>query len=59
MRNSSTVQLLRFYANFWHHMSADSLNLHGFMSSHRGVTGGWAEWAIAHPIFGRIEGAAG
>ena len=27
------MQLLRFYANFWHHMSADSLNLHGFMSS--------------------------
>lgn len=25
----------------------------------RGVTGGWAEWAIAHPVFGRIEGAAG
>jgi len=21
--------------------------------------GGWAEWAIAHPYFGRIEGAAG
>ena len=20
--------------------------------------GGWAEWAIAHPVFGRIEGAA-
>ena len=25
---------------------------------HRGVTGWWAEWAIAHPDFGRIEGAA-
>ena len=24
----------------------------------RGVTGGWAGWAIAHPVFGRIEGAA-
>ena len=24
----------------------------------RGVTGGWAGWAIAHPGFGRIEGAA-
>ena len=22
------------------------------------VTGGWAGWAIAHPVFGRIEGAA-
>ena len=26
---------------------------------HRGVTGGWAEWAIAHPDFGSLEGAAG
>ena len=26
---------------------------------HRGVTGWWAEWAIAHPDFGRIEDAAG
>ena len=25
----------------------------------RGVSGGWAGWAIAHPDFGRIEGAAG
>ena len=25
----------------------------------RGVSGGWAGWAIAHPGFGRIEGAAG
>ena len=25
----------------------------------RGVSGGWAEWAIAHPDFGRLEGAAG
>jgi len=25
----------------------------------RGVTGGWAGWAIAHPFFFRIEGAAG
>ena len=25
----------------------------------RGVTGGWAGWAIAHPDFDRIEGAAG
>ena len=25
----------------------------------RGVTGEWAEWAIADPVFGRIEGAAG
>ena len=25
----------------------------------RGVNGGWAEWAIAQPGFGRIEGAAG
>ena len=24
----------------------------------RGVSGGWAEWAIAHPVFGRIEGDA-
>ena len=24
----------------------------------RGVSGGWAGWAIAHPDFGRIEGAA-
>ena len=24
----------------------------------RGVTGGWAGWAIAHPVFGRIEGPA-
>ena len=26
---------------------------------HRGVTGGWAEWAITHPDFGSLEGAAG
>ena len=26
---------------------------------HRGVSGRWAEWAIAHPGFCRIEGAAG
>ena len=26
---------------------------------YRGVSGGWAGWAIAHPVFGRIEGAAG
>ena len=25
----------------------------------RGVSGGWAGWAIAHPVFGRIEGTAG
>ena len=25
----------------------------------RGVNGGWAGWAIAHPVFGRKEGAAG
>ena len=25
----------------------------------RGVNGGWARWAIAHQVFGRIEGAAG
>ena len=25
----------------------------------RGVSGGWAGWAIAHTDFGRIEGAAG
>ena len=25
----------------------------------QGVSGGWAGWAIAHPVFGRIEGAAG
>jgi hypothetical protein len=24
----------------------------------RGVSGMWAGWAIAHPFFGRIEGAA-
>ena len=24
-----------------------------------GVTGGWTGWAIAHPDFDRIEGAAG
>ena len=24
----------------------------------RGVSGGWAGWAIAHPVLGRIEGAA-
>ena len=23
-----------------------------------GVTGGWAGWAIAHPIFSKIEGIA-
>ena len=28
-------------------------------SPSRGVSGGWAGWAIAHPDFGRIEGAAG
>ena len=27
--------------------------------SSRGVSGGWAGWAIAHTDFGRIEGAAG
>ena len=25
----------------------------------RGVSGVWAGWAIAHPVFGKIEGAAG
>ena len=25
----------------------------------RGVSGGWAGWTIAHPVFGKIEGAAG
>ena len=25
----------------------------------RGVNGGWTKWAIAHPDFVRIEGAAG
>jgi hypothetical protein len=25
----------------------------------RGVSGGWAGWAIALPVLGRIEGAAG
>ena len=25
----------------------------------RGVSGVWAGWAIAHSVFGRIEGAAG
>ena len=26
---------------------------------YRGVSGGWLGWAIAHPVFGRIEGVAG
>ena len=30
-----------------------------FVKTCRGVSGGWAGWAIAHPVFGRIEGAAG
>ena len=25
---------------------------------YRGVNGGWAEWAIVHPVLGKIEGAA-
>ena len=25
----------------------------------RGVNGGWTEWAIAHPGFGRIAGTTG
>ena len=29
-----------------------------FIIHDRGVTGGRAGWAIAHPVFGRIEGAA-
>ena len=35
-------------------------NLYGVCSykDSRGVTGGWAGWVIAHPVFGRIEGAA-
>ena len=24
----------------------------------RGASSGWAGWAIAHPVFGKIEGAA-
>ena len=24
----------------------------------RGVTGGWAEWAIAHPVFGKNSNVA-
>ena len=31
----------------------------GFLIFYRGITGGWAGWAIAHLVFGRIEGAAG
>ena len=27
-------------------------------NKYRGVSGGWAGWAIAHPVFGKIEGAA-
>ena len=27
-----------------------------FCTMSRSVTGGWAGWAIAHPVFGRIEG---
>ena len=32
---------------------ADKLTLY------RGVSGRWAGWAIAHPVFGIIEGATG
>ena len=28
-------------------------------NKYQGVSGGWAGWAIAHPVFGRIEEAAG
>ena len=31
----------------------------GVIYTYRGVSGWWAGWAIAHPDFGRIEGAAG
>ena len=36
-----------------------SLALKSHGTDDRGVIGGWAGWEIAHPVFGRIEGAAG
>ena len=32
--------------------------MYSFKCLGRGVSGRWAGWAIAHPVFGRIEGAA-
>ena len=31
----------------------------GEQQQNRGVTGEWVGWAIAHPVFGSVEGAAG
>jgi hypothetical protein len=31
----------------------------GHQREYRGVSGGWAGWAIAHPVFVRIYGTAG
>ena len=37
----------------------DFINTYKILSLNRGVNGGWAKWAIAHPSFGRMEIAAG
>ena len=33
--------------------------LEKILTNNRGITGGWAGWAIANPVFGIIEGAGG
>ena len=44
------------------HVGGKTLNLNNHVGGtnihYRSVAGGWAGWAIAHPVFGRIEGAA-
>ena len=38
---------------------SDSLSMSGpSLVYTRGITGGWTGWAIAHPVMGRIKGAA-
>ena len=36
----------------------NSASLFSWINICRGVTGGWGEWSIAHPVFGLIEGAS-
>jgi hypothetical protein len=37
------------------HFVQEVLNMIG----NKGIRVGWAGWTIAHPVFGKIEGAAG
>ena len=51
---------INLYYCIWYKKLSTTSKYHWLhYDNYRGVSGRWAGWAIAHPVFGRIEGAAG